>query len=119
MGSFSGSRKTRSGVHSQTELSSSSVHRVPLDHGENAGMIQQRGMMMPDDLDPVRGLGEAMPMMKEESLGLPRFEQLKFTAQRSIVVSRHDDRFARILYPLEQLTRWHRRGLVVHQIAEE
>ena len=74
--------------------------------------------MMPDYLDTICGLGEAMPMMKIETLGLPRFEQLKFTAQLSVVVSRHDDRLAKIPNPFEQLTRFNRGGLVVHQIAE-
>jgi len=73
---------------------------------------------MPDDLDSIRSLGQAMTMMKIEALGLPRFEQFKPAAQLPIVVPRHNDRFAEIPDPFEELASFNRRSLVVHQVAK-
>lgn len=73
---------------------------------------------MPDDLDSFLRRRQAMAMVKVEALRLPRFDQLKFATQLSIVVPGYDDRFARRPDRFEQFSRGRGRSLVVHQVSQ-
>jgi hypothetical protein len=73
---------------------------------------------MPDDLDSIRRLDDAMPMMKIEALGFPRVEQLNLAAQLSVVVPRNHNRLAKTLDPFQQLTSFNGSISIVHEIAE-
>jgi hypothetical protein len=81
--------------------------------GENG-----RRMVMPDNLDPARGLHRAMAMMKVETLGLKRVDHLNLAAQLAIVITCDNYDFTALPEVAEQPRRFARRGFVVHQVAE-
>ncbi len=76
-----------------------------------------RGMMVPDDLDRVARLRDAVAMMKKEAVCAPGIKQRNGAREAAVVVAREHDDLALRPQPLEQRRRRLRGGVVVHQVA--
>ena len=74
---------------------------------------------MTDNLNPVSGIGLAVSMMKMKTVRLPGISHRYCASQMTVVIAREKDQLGHAREPIDEISRFHRRCLVMDQIAED
>lgn len=75
--------------------------------------------MVSDDLNRIRHLCGAVPVMEKEPFRSPEILQRQRIRQLPIVISRQDNRLARLRKSLDQSPYLGRRGAVMDEVADD